>query len=77
MSTPSRSRKKSKRRPASVDWRPSGFAKAELDHWRSVHGWDIRKATRRRVRCEECRINWADLPSRLCPGCEAYREHQA
>ena len=31
----------------------------------------------RRKRCEECGINWADPPSRICPGCEAYREHQA
>ena len=25
--------------------------------------------------CEDCRKNWADWPSKLCPGCEAYREH--
>lgn len=29
-----------------------------------------------RVMCEECGKNPADLPSRICPGCEAYREHQ-
>jgi hypothetical protein len=26
-------------------------------------------------KCEECRKYPADLPSRLCPGCDAYREH--
>ena len=26
--------------------------------------------------CEDCDIYWADPPSRLCPGCQAYREHQ-
>ncbi len=26
-------------------------------------------------RCEECHVNYSDPPSRLCPGCEAYREH--
>lgn len=26
--------------------------------------------------CEECARYRADPPSRLCPGCEAYREHQ-
>jgi hypothetical protein len=27
-------------------------------------------------RCEECGIYHADPPSKLCPGCQAYREHQ-
>ena len=31
----------------------------------------------RRQRCEDCNIYLADWPSRLCPGCEAYKEHQA
>jgi rubrerythrin len=31
---------------------------------------------KRRLRCSECNIYFADPPSRLCPGCEAYREHQ-
>ena len=26
-------------------------------------------------RCDDCGTNWADLPSKPCPGCEAYREH--
>ena len=25
--------------------------------------------------CKDCGINPADPPSRLCPGCEAYRAH--
>ena len=31
--------------------------------------------SRPRHRCEECEVNWADYPSKLCPGCEAYRDH--
>jgi hypothetical protein len=30
----------------------------------------------RRRRCTGCGIHWADPPSALCPGCQAYREHQ-
>jgi hypothetical protein len=30
----------------------------------------------RAKRCIECGTNFADPPSRLCPGCEAYWEHQ-
>jgi hypothetical protein len=26
--------------------------------------------------CVECQVNLADLPSKLCPGCQAYKEHQ-
>jgi len=26
-------------------------------------------------KCEECGVNPADTPSRLCVGCDAYREH--
>ena len=26
--------------------------------------------------CEDCGKNYADPPSRLCPGCAAYQEHQ-
>lgn len=29
------------------------------------------------VYCEECGSYPADLPSKLCPGCEAYKEHQS
>lgn len=28
------------------------------------------------VLCEDCGIYPADLPSKHCPGCEAYKEHQ-
>jgi hypothetical protein len=28
-------------------------------------------------KCADCGKDWADPPSSLCPGCEAYREHQA
>jgi hypothetical protein len=28
-------------------------------------------------KCEGCGQNYADPPSKLCPGCQAYREHQA
>ena len=27
-------------------------------------------------RCVECGVNYADAPSRQCPGCAAYQEHQ-
>lgn len=27
------------------------------------------------VLCDDCLENSADLPSRLCPGCDAYRDH--
>lgn len=26
--------------------------------------------------CVECHINYADPPSKLCPGCQDYKEHQ-
>lgn len=29
------------------------------------------------LKCIECGNNYADFPSKLCPGCEAYREHQS
>lgn len=27
--------------------------------------------------CEGCFANRSDPPSKLCPGCQAYKEHQA
>ena len=27
--------------------------------------------------CSDCGLYPADLPSHICPGCEAYREHTA
>ena len=26
--------------------------------------------------CDECGIHLSDPPSKLCPGCEAYKDHQ-
>lgn len=31
----------------------------------------------RPMRCEGCDQNFADPPSKLCPGCQAYRDHQS
>lgn len=31
----------------------------------------------RRRRCLGCDTNYADPPSKYCPGCQAYKEHQA
>jgi hypothetical protein len=31
----------------------------------------------RRKRCVDCGVHWADPPSQICPGCEAYQEHRA
>ena len=28
------------------------------------------------LKCDDCGVNQADPPSKLCPGCEAYKEHQ-
>ena len=28
------------------------------------------------TKCDDCGANWADWPSKLCPGCEAYQAHQ-
>jgi rubrerythrin len=28
------------------------------------------------AKCDDCGINYADPPSKLCPGCQAYQEHQ-
>jgi len=36
-----------------------------------------RRARRRPPICEGCGVNRSDPPSKLCPGCQAYREHQA
>lgn len=37
----------------------------------------VRHYRRHRGMCEDCGKNLADKPSKRCPGCEAYREHQA
>lgn len=39
----------------------------------------LNRAERKALRgkpCAGCESNFADPPSRLCPGCQAYREHQ-
>lgn len=33
------------------------------------------RPNRRAKKCAECGTHWADPPSTLCPGCEAYRDH--
>jgi len=33
--------------------------------------------TKRPKKCEGCGKNYADPPSKLCPGCQAYKEHQS
>jgi rubrerythrin len=35
----------------------------------------VSKPRLKRKRCRECGVNWADTNG-LCPGCEAYAEHQ-
>jgi hypothetical protein len=41
-----------------------------------IHDFDCTKEKRKRAkRCDECGIYMADPPSRLCPGCQAYKEH--
>lgn len=35
-----------------------------------------KKRLQKPPKCLECGVNRADPPSRLCPGCEAYREHK-
>ncbi len=35
----------------------------------------VRPRPTRPRKCEECGVNPADIPSRLCVGCDAYREH--
>lgn len=50
---------------------PTGGVRWEDDR----EQWELWLRSRRR-RCSDCGIYWADYPSDLCPGCEAYREHQ-
>lgn len=51
--------------------RPS---KKNRDHLRMEA---FNKQKRRPVKCEGCETNYADFPSKLCPGCQAYKEHQS
>jgi hypothetical protein len=47
-----------------------------LTHLEKSYSPVTERAPRRARRCVECGINWADPPSALCPGCQAYCEHQ-
>jgi hypothetical protein len=39
--------------------------------------YEVPKSYRKRPPiCEGCGVNRADPPSKLCPGCQAYQEHQ-
>ena len=42
---------------------------------RSVKKIDNHKHVRR-IKCSGCDSNYADYPSKLCPGCQAYKDHQ-
>ena len=51
-------------------------------HWRDPEAvlrrqWpELASKPKRRKRCESCGKDWADLPSKICPACEAYKDHQ-
>ena len=36
----------------------------------------LNKRQRKQIMCESCGANPADLPSKICVGCDAYRDHQ-
>lgn len=38
--------------------------------------WDFEVSKLFPLLCEGCGCNRADPPSKLCPGCQAYQEHQ-
>lgn len=42
----------------------------------AVHGNRKERAGRFLPLCSGCGVNYADAPGDLCPGCDAYREHQ-
>jgi hypothetical protein len=48
---------------------PSGAPTASLNN-PFKHGCDPAIKS-----CADCDVNLADPPSKLCPGCQAYREH--
>ena len=56
---------------------------AQLSNWftREINRRRLMEARKKEQRkreaalCEECGIYPADLPSKLCAGCDAYREH--
>lgn len=44
--------------------------------WRKATGWKYADGRKMPPICEDCGKYYSDPPSRLCPGCEAYQEHQ-
>lgn len=37
---------------------------------------ELERKPKKPLICESCGVNRADPPSKLCSGCQAYREHQ-
>jgi len=50
---------------------PDGF----VETWYGLVPATIWENYTKRLMCEECEQYPADPPSKLCPGCEAYRMH--
>jgi hypothetical protein len=42
-----------------------------------IVGRSVARLERCAILCEGCGVNYADPPSKLCPGCQAYQEHTA
>ncbi len=58
--------------PSSRDQRVAFIAsRREADAFLANH-----QDARQPIMCDNCGKHTADLPSCLCPGCEAYQEHQ-
>jgi hypothetical protein len=65
---------------ASLESRAAAAERAGLPRtaqsWRdTIANLRERGSIRRPPLCEDCGKNRSDPPSKLCPGCEAYREH--
>jgi hypothetical protein len=57
--------------PYSMDW-------AHFDELKLRLKWGPAPTTmEKKMPCDECGVNLRDPPSKLCPGCQAYKEHQA
>ena len=53
-----------------------GAEDLEMEWARETSGeMTTRVKQNRRKWCDECGVNLADLPSKLCPSCESYRAH--
>jgi hypothetical protein len=60
-------------KPASCGDRMGAFDKpGKMTRW--TPPWRSKRGNNRK-KCEECGINWADPPRRICVGCQAYRDH--